>query len=106
MEHFFKLPMDKIPDLEGDFARYYFDWLQHAEYDEYWKEISIEESYSEIQFESYVLDQPSGTSCLPFSEGAPITETSSILSEEDGLGYGISDIAFNGNSFVVANPSD
>ena len=48
MEHFFKLPMDKIPDLEGDFARYYFDWLQHSEYDEYWKEISIEESYSEI----------------------------------------------------------
>ena len=48
MEHFFKLPMDKIPDLEGDFARYYFDWLQHSEYDEYWKGISIEESYSEI----------------------------------------------------------
>ena len=69
-------------------------------------ELYLEESYSEIQFESYVLDQPSGTSCLPFSEGAPITETSSILSEEDGLGYGVSDIAFDGNSFVVANPSD
>lgn len=48
MDHLMRLPMEEIPDLKGDFARYYFDWLQHSEYDEYWKEISIEESYSEI----------------------------------------------------------
>ena len=42
------LPMKEVPDLEGGFAPYYYDWLEHPEYDEYWKGISIEESRSEI----------------------------------------------------------
>ena len=42
------LPMRELPDLEGGFAPYYYDWLDHPEYDDYWREISIEESHSEI----------------------------------------------------------
>ena len=67
-------------------------------------ELYLDESYSEIQFASYDFFQPSGTSCDGI--GAPITQTISLLSETDGLDYGIADIAFNGNSFIVANPTD
>ena len=40
--------MREFPDLEGGFAPYYFDWLEHQEYDDYWKRICIEEFHSEI----------------------------------------------------------
>ncbi len=42
------LPVRGNPDLEGGIAPYYFDWLDHPEYDGYWKAISIEEAHSEI----------------------------------------------------------
>ena len=42
------LPMRENPDLEGGLAPYYYDWLDHPEYDDYWRAISIEESHSEI----------------------------------------------------------
>jgi predicted acyl esterase len=29
-------------------APYFFDWLAHPNYDEFWKEISIEEHFGEI----------------------------------------------------------
>jgi putative CocE/NonD family hydrolase len=42
------LPMQDLPELKGNLANYYYDWLAHPEYDDYWKRISIEESHSEI----------------------------------------------------------
>ena len=68
-------------------------------------ELYLEESYSEIQFESFEsFLQPSGTSCE--GNGAPITQTVSLLSEEDALDYNISDIAFSEDVFIVSNPVD
>jgi len=41
-------PMFIVPDLKA-LAPYYRDWLAHPNYDEYWKQLSIEERYSQIQ---------------------------------------------------------
>ena len=40
--------MQDLPDLKGDLAPYYYDWLSHPEYDDYWKKVSIEESHADI----------------------------------------------------------
>ena len=40
----FPLPSTATQDL----APYFLDWLQHPNYDEYWKRISLEEHYSDI----------------------------------------------------------
>jgi len=42
------LPMADMPHLQGELAPYYYDWLAHPEYDDYWKSLSIEESHSDI----------------------------------------------------------
>ncbi|HAL48711.1 MAG TPA: X-Pro dipeptidyl-peptidase [Dehalococcoidia bacterium] len=42
------LPMAEMPHLMGELAPYYYDWLDHPEYDDYWKTVSIEESHSDI----------------------------------------------------------
>ena len=42
------VPLSEVPDLQGGMAPYYYEWLEHTEYDEYWRGISIEESHSEI----------------------------------------------------------
>ena len=42
------MPMREAPEFEGGLAPYYYDWLDHPEYDDYWKGICIEESYPEI----------------------------------------------------------
>ena len=42
------LPLQEFPDLQGGLAPYYYDWLEHPQYDDYWKRICIEESHSEI----------------------------------------------------------
>ena len=42
------LPMRDLPDLEGGLAPYYYDWLDHPEYDDYWSRVSIEDAHSEI----------------------------------------------------------
>jgi len=41
-------PMRGEPDAKS-LAPYYNDWLAHPNYDEYWKSLSIEEHYSQIQ---------------------------------------------------------
>ena len=48
MDSFLHLPLDSTPELRGDMAPYYSDWLAHPEYDDYWRAISIEEAHSEI----------------------------------------------------------
>jgi len=36
------------PTSAATLAPYFLDWLQHATYDEYWKQVSIEEHYDDI----------------------------------------------------------
>ena len=45
LEH---LPLKGWPDLKGGLAPYYYDWLDHPEYDDYWKRVCIEEHHSRI----------------------------------------------------------
>ncbi len=42
------LPMQDVPDLKGEHTPFYYDWMAHSEYDDYWKKVSIEESHSDI----------------------------------------------------------
>ena len=49
------LPMRDLPDLQYGIAPYYFEWLDHPEYDDYWKRICIEESYRSIAVPAYNL---------------------------------------------------
>ena len=48
-----KLPLARYPLLElggsAGLADYYRDWLAHPAYDDYWKQLSIEEHFSKIQ---------------------------------------------------------
>ena len=41
-------PLRAAPDMKA-LAPYYADWLTHPSYDDYWKTLSIEEHYGEIQ---------------------------------------------------------
>src|SRR5215468_9226125 len=41
-------PLLTVPDLKT-LAPYYADWLAHPSYDDYWKSLSVEEHYGEIQ---------------------------------------------------------
>ena len=45
--NFGQLPADE--KLTAAIAPYYLDWLAHPDYDEYWKQWSIEENFSKIQ---------------------------------------------------------
>ncbi|MGE3796753.1 MAG: CocE/NonD family hydrolase, partial [Thermomicrobiales bacterium] len=42
------LPVNIYPPLQGEDTRYFFDWLEHDTYDDYWKRWSIDEDYSRI----------------------------------------------------------
>ena len=43
------LPLKEWPDLKPNLAPYYYDWIDHPEYDDYWKKVSIEEHHSQIE---------------------------------------------------------
>jgi uncharacterized protein len=44
------LPLKEYPPLLGSgFGRYFFDWLDHPNYDDYWRRWSIDEDYSRIE---------------------------------------------------------
>ena len=47
-EGFSYLPTKDFPGLDSGLAKYYYDWLAHPDFDEYWKRLSIEEHHSEI----------------------------------------------------------
>ena len=47
------LPMSEAPGFEYGVAPYYFEWLARPEYDDYWRRISIEESYPSIAVPAY-----------------------------------------------------
>ena len=47
-ENFHHLPLSEMALFKQGFARYYYDWIDHPEYDEYWDSISIEKSHGNI----------------------------------------------------------
>ena len=47
-DSYLHLPMRDLPALQDGVAPYYYGWLDHPEYDDYWKKVCIEESHAEI----------------------------------------------------------
>ena len=45
---FLHLPLKDMPHLGGGLADYYFDWLEHPSFDDYWKKLCIEDQHSNI----------------------------------------------------------
>ena len=45
---FWSTPLKNYPPLTNKPAKYFFDWLEHPTYDEYWKRWSIDEQYQSI----------------------------------------------------------
>ena len=48
-EGFGFLPTKDFPELDSGLAKYYYDWLAHPDFDDYWKKLCIEEHHSEIE---------------------------------------------------------
>ena len=42
------LPLSEFPPLTRKFGSYFFDWLAHPTYDDYWRRWSIDEDYSRL----------------------------------------------------------
>ena len=42
------LPLKELPHLQDGLADYFYDWLVHPDYDDYWQRLSIEEYHSRI----------------------------------------------------------
>ena len=42
------LPLNAYENLKDGLAPYYYDWLEHPEYDDYWRRVSIEEMHPNI----------------------------------------------------------
>ena len=43
------LPLKDLPGAAGKDISYYRDWVEHPDYDDYWKELAIEERYGDIK---------------------------------------------------------
>ena len=46
---FWSLPLSEFPPLQGGYAPYFYDWVEHCSYDDYWKRWSIDADYSRIE---------------------------------------------------------
>jgi uncharacterized protein len=46
---FWSLPLSECQPLDGGHAPYFYDWVEHHTYDDYWKRWSIDEDYSRIE---------------------------------------------------------
>jgi putative CocE/NonD family hydrolase len=54
MESSFRfLPLKDFPHLKDGLASYFYDWLAHPDYDDYWKRLSIEEHHSRLSVPAY-----------------------------------------------------
>ncbi len=47
-EHFRKLPLNDLEFLKDGLAPYYYDWIDHPEFDDYWRAVSIEEHHADV----------------------------------------------------------
>ena len=52
---FLHLPTNEFPHLKDGLAEYFYDWLAHPDYDDYWKQWCIEEHHSKIRLPAYNL---------------------------------------------------
>ncbi len=43
------LPLDSMQEVLGRNAQFYRDWIAHPDYDDYWREVSVEEHFDKIQ---------------------------------------------------------
>ena len=50
---FSHLPLSDMPHLKDGLAPYYYDWLAHPEYDDYWQRVCIQESHSDIAIPAF-----------------------------------------------------
>ena len=50
---FSHLPLSDMPHLKDGLAPYYYDWLAHPEYDDYWQNVCIQESHSDIAIPAF-----------------------------------------------------
>ena len=50
---FLHLPVKDFPHLKDGLADYFYDWIAHPDYDDYWKGLSIEENHSRINVPAY-----------------------------------------------------
>ena len=50
---FSHLPLADMPHLKDGLAPYYYDWLAHPEYDDYWRRVCIQESHSDIAIPAF-----------------------------------------------------
>ena len=50
---FSHLPLSDLPHLKDGLAPYYYDWLAHPEYDDYWQNVCIQESHSDIAIPAF-----------------------------------------------------
>ncbi len=50
---FLHLPTKELPPLLYGLADYYYDWLAHPEYDDYWKALCIEDNHSRLGVPAY-----------------------------------------------------
>ena len=46
---FLHLPLSEMQVLKNGLAPYYYDWLSHPEYDEYWQSLCIQDNHNKIQ---------------------------------------------------------
>lgn len=42
------LPLNDAPPFKDDLAPYYYDWLAHPSYDEYWQAVNVAEQYDQV----------------------------------------------------------
>jgi len=47
------LPLKAFPHLKDGLADYFYDWLAHPSYDDYWQQLSIEDSYAHMRTPVY-----------------------------------------------------
>ena len=47
-EGFEFLPTKDFPGLDSGMAKYYYDWLAHPDFDDYWQALCVEDRHSEI----------------------------------------------------------
>ena len=59
------LPLTEFPPLTGKYGGYFFDWLAHPTYDDYWRRWSIDEDYGRLDHCPRCTSQAGTTSSSP-----------------------------------------
>ena len=49
------MPLKDLPYLKNGVASFFYDWLEHPTYDDYWRQLSIGEDHNQIEVAAYNL---------------------------------------------------